>query len=210
VAYFFARELFNREHVPIGIINRGAGLRRAKGGMRGFWLKLVKRYKEMGGVLLVGQKVEKFERAELGYLLTTRKGTFRATQVVSAILAENTMIIAPPNVKHLLERYVMKDKHNYESAIVLFLGVRESEIICQDLTHHQLFYDYDLPLGNGNNMFISVSAARDTESAPEGFRSVMISTHCKLSEWRNLTESSYKQKRISWCPSAVTDQAHLS
>ena len=182
-------------NAALGITIRGAGIRRARGGMKGFWSKLTDRYKQLGGILLVGQKVEKFECVDGGYTLTTRKGIFRASQVVSAIPAENTMHIAPVDIKYLLNQYVVRDKCYYESAIVVFLGVPESEVICQELTHHQIFYDYNLPLGNGNNMFISISSADDTDSAPEGYRSVMISTHCKLSEWLNLTELEYRQKK---------------
>ena len=111
-------------NAALGITIRGAGLRRAKGGMKGFWFKLVNRYKELGGTLLVGQKVEKFENTDQGYFLTTRKGNFQASQVVSAIPAENTMAIAPSNIQHLLNKYVTRDKSYYESAIVVFLGVR--------------------------------------------------------------------------------------
>jgi hypothetical protein len=76
----------------------------------------------------------------------------------------------------------------------LFLGVPEMEVSNQILTHHQILIDYDSKLGNGNNMFISVSDKNDTRSAPEGFRSVMISTHCDIAEWQNLTETEYQIK----------------
>jgi phytoene dehydrogenase-like protein len=76
-------------------------------------------------------------------------------------------------------------------AIVVFLGVPEGEVEGQMFTHHQLLQDYDAPLGNGNNMFISVSAAGDSESAPAGQRAVMISTHCKLEDWEHLSDEEY-------------------
>ena len=65
-------------------------------------------------------------------------------------------------------------------AAVVFLGVPEDEVAGQAFTHHQFLHDYDRPLGDGNNMFVSVSAPGDTESAPAGHRTVMISTHCEL------------------------------
>ena len=182
-------------NAALGITIRGAGLRRTKGGMKGFWLHLAEHYKKLGGVLLVGHKVEKLEIIDKGYSLITRKGSFQAGQVVSAIPAESTMTIAPFEIKQLLNYYVTRDKDRYESAVVIFLGVPESQVACQKLTHHQLLYDYNLPLGNGNNMFISVSAPGDINSAPEGYRSVMISTHCKLTEWKDLTEEEYQVKK---------------
>jgi C-3',4' desaturase CrtD len=182
-------------NAALGVTIRGAGLRRAKGGMRGFWVRLVEHYRGMGGVLLVGQRVDKLEHLGEEYLLTTRKGSFTAKKIVSAIPAETTIDIAPPDITRILSGYVKRDKELYESAVIVFLGVPESEVSCQPLTHHQLLYDYSLPLGNGNNMFISVSSPGDTDSAPAGYRSVMISTHCKLPEWQGLTEEAYQQKK---------------
>lgn len=182
-------------NAALGITIRGAGIRRATGGMKGFWVHLQKHYKEIGGVLLVGQKVEKLEITGNEFSLLTQKGLFRAHQVVSAIPAENTMAIAPFKIKQLLSYYVTRDKQQYDSAIVVFLGVPESQVACHKLTHHQLLYNYNLPLGNGNNMFISVSAPNDSRSAPDGYRSVMISTHCKLSEWKDLIEEEYQVKK---------------
>ena len=73
----------------------------------------------------------------------------------------------------------------------MFLGVPEREVAGQAFTHHQLLQDYSRPLGNGNNMFISVSSPGDTESAPPGCRAVMISTHCELDDWEGLSPDDY-------------------
>ena len=80
----------------------------------------------------------------------------------------------------------------------MFLGVPEAEVAGQAFTHHQLLQDYDRPLGNGNNMFVSVSAAGDTESAPPGHRAVMISTHCELDDWEGLTPESIRAESSPW------------
>jgi phytoene dehydrogenase-like protein len=58
-----------------------------------------------------------------------------------------------------------------------------------------LLQDYDTPLGNGNNMFVSVSAPGDTDSAPPGHRAVMISTHCDLVEWEGLGAVEYERQK---------------
>jgi phytoene dehydrogenase-like protein len=77
----------------------------------------------------------------------------------------------------------------------MFLGVPETEVEGQAFTHHQILVAYDQPLGNGNNMFISVSAPGDTQSAPPGWRAVMMSTHCDLEEWQNLSPESYLARK---------------
>jgi len=80
-------------------------------------------------------------------------------------------------------------------AIVVFLGVPEDQVSNQTFTHHQLLQDYSEPLGNGNNMFISVSAPGDIESASAGYRAVMISTHCPLEDWEGLPPDVYQARK---------------
>ncbi len=82
----------------------------------------------------------------------------------------------------------------------MFLGVPESEVAQETIsqrdeddykrynikfTHHQLLQSHEQPLGDGNNMFISISSPNDLESAPAGHRAVMISTHTDVNQWFN-------------------------
>ncbi|MCI0378533.1 MAG: FAD-dependent oxidoreductase [Gemmataceae bacterium] len=177
----------------LGITIRGAGLTRARGGMYGFWRSFVAHYRSLGGILRVGCRVSKVEDlgAGDGFRLRTRRGDFAARQVVSAVPAALTARIAPKAVARALNPYLQRDASALGGAVVVFLGVPDDEVAGQSFTHHQLLHDYSGPLGNGNNMFISVSAPGDTLSAPEGYRSVMISTHCELEEWEGLTSSEY-------------------
>jgi len=182
-------------NAALGITIRGAGLTRPVGGMRGFWMKLASRYRELGGELRARSEVEKVERRGDGFLIHTAKGHVQATQVISAVPAATTCRIAPPKVAESLSPYVQRDSAAMGGAMVVFLGVPESEVEGQTFTHHQLMHDDDRPLGDGNNMFVSVSSAGDLQSAPAGWRSVMISTHCELSAWENLPADDYALKK---------------
>src|SRR5262249_51169138 len=103
--------------------------------------------------------------------------------------------IGPDRLTEALQPYLRRDAMAMGGAAIVFLGVRESEVAGQEFTHHQILYDYDQPLGNGNNMFISVSSSGDTESAPAGGRAVMISTHCKLEPWEGLSVENYRFRK---------------
>jgi C-3',4' desaturase CrtD len=180
----------------LGITIRGAGLTRARGGMAGFWRRFVAHYRRLGGVLRVGCPVERVERLRGGgFCVRTRRGEVEVQQVVSAVPVALTSRLAPPEVGAKLRPYLERDAAAQGGAVVVFLGVPESEVAGQDFTHHQLLQSYEHPLGNGNNMFISVSAARDTESAPPGCRAVMISTHCELAEWEGLSMEEYHERK---------------
>ncbi len=183
----------------LGATIRGAGLTRARGGMAGFWRRFVAHYRELGGTLRVGCPVRRIERlsarAGSGFRLWTRRGEALATQVVCAVPAGLAARLGPPEAARSLEPYLRRDAGAQGGAVVVFLGVPESEVAGQAFTHHQLLQSYDRPLGNGNNMFVSVSAAGDTESAPPGHRAVMISTHCELAGWEGLDPEAYRRQK---------------
>ena len=178
-------------NAALGITIRGAGLTRPRGGMRGFWAAFTTRYAQLGGVMKVGWRVDRIERLAGHFVATTRKGTVAARQVVCALPAALASQIAPALVERDVRAYLRRDRESVGGAIVVFLGVPEAEVADQPFTHHQLLQCYDEPLGYGNNMFISVSAADDTDSAPPGHRTVMISTHCDLSSWEGLDHDTY-------------------
>jgi C-3',4' desaturase CrtD len=183
-------------NAALGITIRGAGLTRPKGGMRGFWKRFAEHYRQQGGQLRVGCIVKKVSGRLGNYQIETRRGVVKADQVVSAVPAVLTDRIAHSVVGRRLERYLKRDADSLGSAIVVFLGVPEEEVGDHRFTHHQLMCDYDSPLGNGNNMFISISSPGDTESAPSGYRAVMISTHCELSDWIDLNKDEYQRRKF--------------
>lgn len=175
----------------LGISIRGAGLMRHPGGMGGFWKRFVAHYHALGGQLYMACRVERITGQHGEFTIHTRRGTFAAKQVVSTLPPELTATIAPEAVQHAIQPYLERDKAARGGAVVVFLGVPESEVAGQSFTHHQLLQDYKQPLGDGNNMFISVSSPGDIESAPEGHRAVMISTHCELDKWQQVSEADY-------------------
>jgi C-3',4' desaturase CrtD len=182
----------------LGITIRGAGLTRPRGGMYGFWRRFSARYRALGGTLRVGCPVSRVESARpagRGFLVRARRGDVQAAQVVSALPVTLTARLAPPEVQETLRPYIRRDATAQGGALVVFLGVPEREVAGQPLSHHQLLQEYDRPLGVGNNMFISVSAAGDTESAPPGHRAVMISTHCELADWEGLDAETYQARK---------------
>jgi C-3',4' desaturase CrtD len=182
-------------NAALGITIRGAGLTRAHGGMRGFWRCFVPRYRALGGELCVACRAERVEGSVGSFQVETSRGLLRAAQVVSSLPASETARIAPAPIARGLARYLRRDADAVAGALIVFLGVPEAEVDGHAFTHHQLLQDYAAPLGNGNNMFVSVSAAGDTDSAPQGHRAVMISTHCELEDWEDLDPTEYQARK---------------
>ncbi|ABG60680.1 phytoene desaturase family protein [Cytophaga hutchinsonii] len=182
-------------NASLGCSIRGAGLMRATGGMKGFWNYLSKIYLSKDGVIKKAHKVLSLSKDRSVWTINTSKGSFYAKKIVSSLPIDLTYNIAPIHIKKILNKYMFHNKEATGGAIVIFLGVPESNLENEILTHHQILLNYDSPLGNGNNMFISISSKDDTLSAPLGYRSVMISTHCDINEWKNLSEHQYQLKK---------------
>lgn len=181
----------------LGATIRSAGLMRADGGMKGFWNHLSDHYLKIGGTVKRGNKVINFTHGHQSWNINTNKGNFKAKKIISSLPIDLLHTVCPDTIKSKLQPFITKNAKNHGGAIVVFLGVPEEEVSDQMLNHHQVLIDYESKLGNGNNMFISVSDKDDHISAPQGFRAVMISTHCELAVWQNLSEKEYQIKKQS-------------
>jgi phytoene dehydrogenase-like protein len=182
-------------NAALGVTIWGAGQSRARGGMRGFWRSIVERYRAMGGELRVGRAVERVEGRAGAFRVVTRKGAVDAARVVMAVPPAAAAAIGPPPLAGALARYIRRDEPTMGGAVVVFLGVPESEVATQPFQHHLVLESYDRPFGDGNNMFISASPPGDLETAPVGFRSVVMSTHCDLSPWEALPPDEYERRK---------------
>jgi C-3',4' desaturase CrtD len=182
-------------NAALGTTIRGAGLMRTEGGMKGFWEYVSSYYLSIGGTIKKGNKVLGYKKTDRGWTIATNKAVYNSKKIISSLPIDLTYNLSPHFIKSKLERFIVQNEKLTGGAIVIFLGVPETEVSNQELNHHQLLYDYNKPLGNGNNMFISVSRKDDIKSAPKGFRAVMISTHCSLSDWQNLTDDEYDFKK---------------
>jgi phytoene dehydrogenase-like protein len=183
-------------NAALGITIRGAGLTRHEGGMHGFWRMAVGHYRRLGGQLRTASAVQSVGGGPGDFVITTGRSETRAGQVALAVPAPAAVrICAGLPVAPRLRRYVDRDRDDLGGAVIVFLGVPEREVAGQAFTHHQLMYDYAKPLGDGNNMFMSVSAPGDTLSALPAHRAVMLSTHTELSAWSDLDTEGYAQRK---------------
>ncbi len=182
-------------NAALGITIRGAGLSRARGGMRGFWTALAERYRALGGDARLGRAVERIEGREGSWRIQTRRDRLTAARLVMAVPPALAAAIGPPQLAEALAPWIRRDAGAMGGAMAVYLGVPESEVAGREFTHHQLLQDYGRPLGDGNNMFVSASSPGDVESAPPGCRAVMISTHCELGPWEGLSDDEYAARK---------------
>lgn len=163
--------------------------------MYGFWTAFESHYAELGGTVKLDHTVTEIAGRRGAFRVETDRGRYRASQVVSALPVTLTEHLAPTVVgDRLADRTAMVRDHE-GGAVVAFLGVPEHEVADRERTHHQILRSYDEPLGDGTNMFVSVSAPGDTTSAPPGHRAVMLSTHCDVADWQGLSEEAHERRK---------------
>ncbi|WP_058994388.1 NAD(P)/FAD-dependent oxidoreductase [Haloarcula sp. CBA1127] len=181
----------------LGMTIRRTGLGRATGGMYGFWQSFVDQYMDIGGRVETGRTVRSVTGTGGNFRIDSAAGPVHADQVVSTVPVPVTRSLAPTVVGDRLDEYCAMLQAHEGSALVLFLGVPAAEVDGRERTHHQILRAYDEPLGNGNNMFVSVSAPGDDVSAPAGHRAVMLSTHCAVEPWQGLDEATYEEEKAA-------------
>ncbi len=71
-------------------------------------------------------------------------------------------------------------------AFTLYLGLDGAAIPEGRADHHQIIVDHNRPLGEGNSVFLSLSAADDPRRAPPGKRAATLSTHTNVQTWWEL------------------------
>src|SRR5262249_36394349 len=108
-------------NAALGVTIRGAGLTRHRGGMHGFWRRLVVHYRALGGNLRAGCRVVGVTERVSGFRLHTSLGSFDASYVVSALPAATTAAVtATTPVAARLQPYLRRDTPHLGGAVVVF------------------------------------------------------------------------------------------
>ena len=86
-------------------------------------------------------------------------------------------------------------------AFTLYLGVDAQALPAGLADHHQVVVDASQPLGEGNSVFVSLSAAQDARRAPAGMRAATLSTHTAIAPWwqlHNAGGSAYEDRKAAY------------
>lgn len=89
------------------------------------------------------------------------------------------------------------NKKNYSkiwSAITLYFYIEDKNNILKH-HHYQIIHSDINPYTGSNSFFISLSDREDEDLTVDGWKSVTISTHCKIEKWFNLKKEEYKEQK---------------
>jgi C-3',4' desaturase CrtD len=117
---------------------------------------------------------------------------FKSPIVISTAPVTDTLELLGDAKPARLERQAANQPEIW-GAFTLYMGVRET-ILPADAGYFEQVVDHDHN-GLTENFLVSISPAWDRSRAPEGFRSITISTHVHAKEWFGLSEDAYHNKK---------------
>lgn len=141
-----------------------------------------------GGRVLFANRVKGIHREQDHWRVESRKGSILARSVIANLLPQTMTELVTPRLDGALDD-VEEAVEDGWGAAMLYLAV-EADAPEEPAAHHlQLIGDRSRPLREGNHVFCSVSSAEETERAPDGRRTVTVSTHVPMKTLRPMAGS---------------------
>lgn len=167
---------------------RGAG--HVRGGIGRLAHGLVHAVQAAGGTVRMADAVRGLEPHDGGWRVVARQGPVCARAVIANVLpgALPALLGAGATLPPAARGPAAALEAGWGAAM-LYLAVRPPAGQ-EAVPHHlQLVDDVVAPFSAGNHVFASISGPRDEGRAPEGLRTITVSTHVPLAELRRLPEA---------------------
>ncbi len=151
------------------------------------------KFQEMNGKLILKEKVIAITRESKGYRVVTKKGnTYTAKGIISSLPIWNMAEITDGKIR---KYFISKSKkyHLAPGAFTLNFAIESNSDLPS--LYYQVHARSQIPFCHAGAFFVSFSHKNDREKAPEGFRTVTISTHTNPNEWLGLKKEIYEEKK---------------
>ena len=154
---------------------------------------VLNKFIELNGSIVLREKVISITRKKDHYDVVSEKGNiYKSRGIVSSIPIWNMAEITEGEI----QKYFLSQSKKYKfapGAFTLYFAI-ESDVDLPSL-YYQIHSRNKIPNCEAQAFFVSFSHAQDRERAPEGFRTVTISTHTNPNEWLALSKDAYKKKK---------------
>lgn len=154
---------------------------------------LLDTFKAKGNEIKFKEKVTNVINKDGSYEVTTSRGnTYQAKGIISNIPIWNMAKITQGGI----QEYFKNKSSSFNTAwgaFTLYFAVENN--VPLETAYYQIHSRKPLPFASSKSFFVSFSLADDYEKAPEGWRTVTISTHTKTDEWENISEEEYNKRK---------------
>lgn len=164
---------------------RGTG--HVHGGIGSLAWALLKAIEKAGGKVILANRVHGIRREGQRWRVDTRHGEFQARTVVANLLPQSLSAMTKPQMNGKL-RDVEASVESGWGAAMRYLVVDSQAVQGAEACHLQLVDDETAPFVEGNHVFCSISAADEHERAPNGQRTVTVSTHVPMHKLREVAQ----------------------
>jgi C-3',4' desaturase CrtD len=163
------------------------GVVHAEGGMGAIAETLVKAVQRNGGHVHYRQEATRIsvERGRPVAVETKRGASFPADVVIANLPPWNVARLLGEQAGRKLRALPPRPQKVW-GAFMLYVGLDGASVPGDFPLHHQVVLGE--PMGNGNTVFLSLSPTWDVGRAPQGRRTLTVSTHTELDPWWDLYE----------------------
>lgn len=178
------------------------GVNHVHGGIGALATTLADWLRANGGEVLYRQTVEKIEvRSGSAVAVHTSQGLrVPCDYLVANLTPWSFRELLGAQAPAALTREVQRRPATW-GAFTLYLGLDAQALPAGLADHHQVVVDASQPLGEGNSVFVSLSAAQDARRAPAGMRAATLSTHTAIAPWwqlHNAGGSAYADRKAAY------------
>ncbi len=151
-------------------------------------------YKQKGNEIKFKEQVVLIEKKLDFYQVTTKRGnTYKAKGIISNIPIWNMVnICSDISMKDYFKTQSSSFKNSW-GAFTLYFAIKNNFPI--DTAYYQIHSRKPLPFASSKSFFVSFSLDDDYQKAPEGFRTVTISTHVNVNDWENISQEEYENRK---------------
>ena len=166
------------------------GVAHAEGGMGAIAGTLVEAVRRNGGQVHFRQEVTSIavERGRPVAVETQKGASFPADVVIANLPPWNVARLlgehAPRKLRTRRMRALPPRPEHMWGAFTVYVGLDGAAVPDDSPLHHQVVLRE--PMGNGNTVFLSSSPSWDKSRAPQGKRTLTLSTHTELGPWWDL------------------------
>jgi phytoene dehydrogenase-like protein len=161
------------------------GTAHVRGGIGRLAEALVQGIRGAGGDVRYASRARALERRGGDWIVATSRGSFRAPHVVMNLLPQNVGTLLGDAADKQLAPLTSAVEDGWGAAM-LYLVVRPPEGQADRPHHLELVADADAEKTSGNHVFASISGPEDAGRAPEGLRTMTVSTHVPMRTLRSL------------------------
>ena len=148
---------------------------------------MVDAFKENGGTMHYTTRVKEISREHDGWHLTTNKRPIRARRVIGNLLPQAAEKLCPLLSTSRTQGLKNRLDDGWGAAMLYFV-VKHTDRLPDKALHVEAVQDVSSPFMEGNHIFASLSGLADEGRAPEGERTLTVSTHIPFRKYQAMTD----------------------